>query len=109
MSGAKVTNAKTKLPAYIGRKLSPAGKWTGPVWPFTLWLPDALEAEENSSGVLTNYRLDSTNLGFYLDGESRAFAPEMMILEEEDPDRRKALMSIAVTAVIYDPRRNCGD
>ena len=102
MSGAKVTNAKTKLPAYIGRKLSPTGQWMGPVWPFTLWLPDALEAEGDSNGALTNYQLDSTNLGFYLDGESRAFALEMMILEEEDPDRRKALMNIPVTAMIYD-------
>jgi hypothetical protein len=102
MSGAKVTNARTKLPMYIGRKLSPTGEWTGPVWTFTLWLPDQLEPESGSDDVLTNYQLDSTNLGFYLDGESRAFALEAMILEEDDPDRRKALMNIPVTVQIYD-------
>lgn len=102
MTGAKVTNAKTKLPAYIGRKLAPSGQWTGPVWTFTLWLPDALEAEPGSNDVLTNYQLDPTNLGFYLDGESRAFALEAMILEEDDTDRRRALMNIPVTVQIYD-------
>lgn len=102
MSGAKATNAKTKLPAYIDRKLAPSGQWTGPIWPFTLWLPDALEAQGDSSGALTDYQLDPTNLGFYLDGESRAFALETMILEEDDPDRRKALMNIPVTVQIYD-------
>ena len=94
MSGAKATNAKTKLPLYIGKKLSPTGEWMGPVWTFTIWLPDQLEAEGSGDEVLTNYQLDPTNLGFYLDGESRGLSLETMILAEEDPDRRKALMNI---------------
>jgi len=102
MSGAKATNAKTKLPAYIDRKLSLNGEWTGPVWSFTLWLPDKLEPEEPVNELMGHYRLDPTNLGFFLDGESRAFSLERLILDEDDPERRRALLDIPVAMQIYD-------
>lgn len=102
MSGAKVTNAKTKLPAYIDRKLLESGEWTGPVWTFTLWLPDRLEQVNETDTPLGEYALDPTNLGFFLDGESRAYALEVRLLDEEDPARRRSLLSIPVTVQIYD-------
>jgi hypothetical protein len=102
MSGAKATNAKTKLPAYIDRKLSSSGDWSGPVWTFTVWLPEQLTRQNDEGATLGEFALDATNLGFYLDGESRALALEQAILDEHDPMRRRALLSIPVTIVIYD-------
>jgi hypothetical protein len=102
MSGAKSTNAKTKLPAYIERKLSHTGEWSGPVWSFTLWLPDALRRRNQEEEPLGQYELDPTNLGFFLDGESRAYSLERLVLEEDDPERRRALLDIPVAIQVYD-------
>src|SRR5271155_3569350 len=67
MSGAKATNAKTKLPIYVGRKLTHSGQWTGPVWNFIIWLPDSLEPAGDENDPVMTYQHDPTNLGFFLD------------------------------------------
>jgi hypothetical protein len=103
MHGAKGTNARTKLPEYINRRLSETGEWLGPVWTFTIWLPKQLEQiEEYQKNAVQQYGIDPTNRGFCLDGESRGYALEHMIEGEDDRDRREALLNIPIFLNIYD-------
>jgi DNA sulfur modification protein DndB len=101
MTGAKGANARTKLPDYIAKRLDGSGRWTGPVWTFTVWLPQALE-DMTGEGTTRSYRLEHSNRGFCLDGESRGYSLEKMILEEPDPRRREALLNIPIFLNIYD-------
>ncbi len=103
MSGAKSTNAKTKLPEYITRRLDDDGTWTGPVWNFTIWLPKRLEHEgEYRTNSVQEFGIDPTNRGFCLDGESRGYSLELMIEKENDPKRREMLLNIPIFLNIYD-------
>lgn len=105
MTGAKGTNARTKLPDYITKRIDAGGRWTGPVWTFTIWLPQPLEdlsGEGNQGRTTRDYRLEHSNRGFCLDGESRGYSLEKMILDEPDPRRREAMLNIPIFLNIYD-------
>ena len=73
-----------------------SGEWLGPVWTFTLWLPTGLTPVNDAEAPLGEFAVDPTNLGFFLDGESRAFALELCALDAADPARRRALLDIPV-------------
>jgi hypothetical protein len=51
----------------------------------------------DDEAVLGEYKLDQTNLGLYLDGESRAFTLEQRILDGSHPQQRHTLMNVPVS------------
>lgn len=99
MTGAKKANAEKQLPEYIDKRLDGNGAWNAPTWAITIWLPQPMTPVEGRSDV---FERDSSNLGFCLDGESRAYALEVMIDNEEDPNRRNQLLNIPLVLTIYD-------
>lgn len=102
-SGAKKTNAQKELPPYIRQQLNASGLWTGPVWKFDVWLPQALkEASYDASTGLATYEIDPVNMGFLLDGESRCYALETMYLHEFDEENQRALLDIPIIVQLYD-------
>src|SRR5262249_59126328 len=102
MSGRKMTNARRDLPEYIREHLGADGKWTGPVWDITVWRPAKLELVSEDAPGFGHFKVNPTEPGFCLDGESRTLSMEKRFIDADTANERLAVLNIPLSVRIYD-------
>lgn len=88
--------------ATVKSALDDRGRWTAPVWNFTVFLFDRLELVGNTNGVGATYLSPPVGQGLYVAGHDHALLLELALAAGLDRPFRQAVGKIPVSITIYD-------